>query len=50
MTGQDGPNLDELLLAKGYETRGTIRRASNITALRTGQLYVIPINPEPGSS
>ena len=28
ITGQDGPYLAELLLSKGYEVHGIIRRAS----------------------
>ena len=33
ITGQDGSYLAELLLEKGYEVHGTIRRSSSISPL-----------------
>ena len=38
ITGQDGSYLAELLLAKGYEVHGLIRRASNFNTLRIEHL------------
>lgn len=35
ITGQDGSYLAELLLAKGYEVHGIIRRASTFNRTRT---------------
>ena len=34
ITGQDGSYLAELLLSKGYEVHGIIRRASNLSKVR----------------
>ena len=34
ITGQDGYYLSKLLLEKGYEVHGTIRRASSINTVR----------------
>ena len=42
ITGQDGSYLAELLLAKGYEVHGIIRRASNFNTQRIDHLYVDP--------
>ncbi|HEY3226439.1 MAG TPA: GDP-mannose 4,6-dehydratase [Planctomycetota bacterium] len=42
ITGQDGSYLAELLLAKGYEVHGLIRRASTFTTERIDHLYVDP--------
>jgi GDPmannose 4,6-dehydratase len=39
ITGQDGSYLAELLLAKGYEVHGVIRRASNFNTDRIDHLY-----------
>ena len=39
ITGQDGSYLAELLLGKGYEVHGIIRRASNFTTQRIDHLY-----------
>lgn len=39
ITGQDGSYLAELLLAKGYEVHGTIRRASSFNTERIEHLY-----------
>jgi GDPmannose 4,6-dehydratase len=46
ITGQDGSYLAELLLAKGYEVHGVIRRASTFNTERVDHLYVDPHNPE----
>lgn len=45
ISGQDGSYLAELLLAKGYEVHGLIRRASTFTASRIEHLYVDPHDP-----
>jgi GDPmannose 4,6-dehydratase len=42
ITGQDGSYLAELLLAKGYEVHGLIRRASTFNTHRIEHLYVDP--------
>ncbi|MEY4513072.1 MAG: hypothetical protein RLZZ450_5194 [Pseudomonadota bacterium] len=42
VTGQDGSYLAELLLAKGYEVHGTVRRSSSINTGRIDHLYVDP--------
>lgn len=42
ITGQDGSYLAELLLAKGYEVHGIIRRASTFNTERLGHLYQDP--------
>ena len=42
ITGQDGSYLAELLLAKGYEVHGIIRRASLFNTDRLDHLYVDP--------
>ena len=39
ITGQDGSYLAELLLAKGYEVHGIIRRASSFNTHRVDHLY-----------
>jgi len=39
ITGQDGSYLSELLLAKGYEVHGIIRRSSTINTGRIDHLY-----------
>ena len=46
ITGQDGSYLAELLLAKGYEVHGLIRRASTFNTQRIDHLYVDPHNPK----
>ena len=46
ITGQDGSYLAELLLAKGYEVHGLIRRASTFNTSRIDHLYLDPHNPE----
>lgn len=42
ITGQDGSYLAELLLGKGYEVHGLIRRASTFNTLRIDHLYQDP--------
>jgi len=42
ITGQDGSYLAELLLRKGYEVHGLIRRASTFNTSRIDHLYVDP--------
>ncbi len=42
ITGQDGSYLAELLLAKGYEVHGIIRRASTFNTSRINGLYEDP--------
>jgi len=42
ITGQDGSYLAELLLAKGYEVHGTMRRSSSFSTERIEHLYVDP--------
>ena len=46
ITGQDGSYLAELLLAKGYEVHGLIRRASTFNTNRIDHLYLDPHDPE----
>lgn len=45
ITGQDGSYLAELLLSKGYEVHGLIRRASTFNTQRIDHLYEDPHNP-----
>jgi GDPmannose 4,6-dehydratase len=42
ITGQDGSYLTELLISKGYEVHGLIRRASTFNTKRINHLYVDP--------
>lgn len=42
ITGQDGSYLAELLLAKGYEVHGLIRRASTFNTQRLDHIYQDP--------
>ncbi len=42
ITGQDGSYLAELLLSKGYEVHGVIRRASTFNTARIDHLYRDP--------
>jgi GDPmannose 4,6-dehydratase len=42
VTGQDGSYLAELLLDKGYEVHGTVRRSSSFNTARIDHLYVDP--------
>jgi GDPmannose 4,6-dehydratase len=45
ITGQDGSFLTELLLDKGYEVWGVIRRSSSFNTDRIDHLYQDPHNP-----
>jgi GDPmannose 4,6-dehydratase len=45
ITGQDGSYLTELLLAKGYEVHGVIRRSSSFNTQRIDHLYQDPHEP-----
>lgn len=45
ITGQDGSYLAELLLSKGYEVHGIIRRASTFNTHRIDHIYVDPHDP-----
>jgi GDPmannose 4,6-dehydratase len=45
ITGQDGSYLSELLLDKGYEVHGVIRRASTFNTERIDHLYHDPHDP-----
>jgi len=48
VTGQDGSYLAEMLLAKGYELHGMLRRASTFTPRRIDHIYHDPhANGEP---
>src|SRR6201992_3999766 len=42
ITGQDGSYLSELLLAKGYEVHGIVRRASTFNSERLDHLSRAP--------
>lgn len=46
ITGQDGSYLAELLLGKGYEVHGIIRRASTFNTTRIEHLYADPHLPD----
>ena len=46
ITGQDGAYLTELLLKKGYEVHGIIRRSSTFNTDRIDHLYVDPHKPD----
>ena len=46
ITGQDGSYLAELLLQKGYEVHGIIRRASTFNTERVDHIYQDPHSPE----
>jgi GDPmannose 4,6-dehydratase len=45
VTGQDGSYLVELLLEKGYEVHGVIRRSSSFNTARIDHLYADPHTP-----
>ena len=45
ITGQDGSYLAELLLSKGYEVHGVIRRSSSFNTERLDHLYSDPHEP-----
>ena len=46
ITGQDGSYLSELLLEKGYEVHGIIRRSSTFNTDRIDHLYIDSHRPE----
>lgn len=46
ITGQDGSYLAELLLEKGYEVHGIIRRASTFNTIRLESIYQDPHVPD----
>lgn len=46
ITGQDGSYLTELLIGKGYEVHGIIRRASSFNTDRIDHLYRDPHDPQ----
>jgi GDPmannose 4,6-dehydratase len=46
VTGQDGSYLAELLLAKGYEVHGVVRRSSSFNTGRLDGIYQDPHVPE----
>ena len=46
VTGQDGSYLAEMLLHKGYEVHGVIRRASTFNTRRLDHIYKDPHNGE----
>ena len=48
ITGQDGSYLAELLLEKGYEVHGIIRRASSFNTHRIDHIYKDPHNQNVG--
>ncbi|HZE38409.1 MAG TPA: GDP-mannose 4,6-dehydratase [Stackebrandtia sp.] len=45
ISGQDGSYMAELLLAKGYEVHGIIRRSSSINTPRLDNIYQAPHTP-----
>ncbi len=45
ITGQDGSYLAELLLSKGYEVHGLIRRSSTFNTDRIEHIYTDPHEP-----
>ena len=45
ITGQDGSYLTELLLSKGYEVHGIIRRSSTFNTARIEHIYSDPHDP-----
>ena len=47
ITGQDGSYLAELLLAKGYEVHGLIRKASTFNTHRIDHIYQDPHESDP---
>ncbi len=46
ITGQDGSYLAELLLDKGYEVHGMVRRASTFNTQRLAEIYQDPHDPK----
>ncbi len=49
ITGQDGSYLAELLLEKGYEVHGMVRRPAASTPAESSTSTKIPTPPEPNS-
>ena len=47
ITGQDGSYLAELLLEKGYEVHGLVRRSSSFNTGRIDHIYQDPHTPSP---
>ena len=47
ITGQDGSYLAELLLGKGYQVVGIIRRSSSFNTARIDHVYQDPHDPKP---
>ena len=47
ISGQDGSYLAELLLGKGYEVHGIVRRASSFNTARLDHIYQDPHEPGP---
>jgi GDPmannose 4,6-dehydratase len=47
ITGQDGSYMAELLLEKGYEVHGVVRRSSSFNTARIDHLHVGPHDEEP---
>jgi GDPmannose 4,6-dehydratase len=47
IAGQDGSYLAELLLGKGYEVHGIVRRASSFNTGRLDHIYQDPHEPGP---
>ncbi|MCA9467309.1 MAG: GDP-mannose 4,6-dehydratase, partial [Nitrospira sp.] len=45
ITGQDGSYLAELLISKGYQVHGIIRRASTFNTARIDHIYTDPHDP-----
>ncbi len=46
ISGQDGSYLAELLLAKGYEVHGIVRRSSSLNTARIDGIYLEPSDTE----
>jgi GDPmannose 4,6-dehydratase len=46
ITGQDGSYLAELLLSKGYEVHGLIRRSSSFNTHRIDHIFIDPHDPD----
>jgi GDPmannose 4,6-dehydratase len=46
ITGQDGSYLAELLLSKGYEVHGVLRRSSSFNTSRIDHIYQDPHDPD----
>ena len=47
ISGQDGSYLAELLLSKGYEVHGIVRRSSSFNTGRLDRIYQDPHEPRP---